>query len=83
MPVFLTIVGSAAVKLKSAEVKGKLLEYIVNPGGCGETERHVSSKDKLGRRYRNLAPLFSIDDEHEPQGITPVLLLEFFCNITF
>ncbi|XP_063222902.1 TBC1 domain family member 23 isoform X2 [Bacillus rossius redtenbacheri] len=56
---------SAAVKLKSAEVKGKLFDYIVNPTGSGNAERHVSSSDKLGKRYRNLAPVFSIDDDQE------------------
>ncbi|CAG2063630.1 unnamed protein product [Timema podura] len=56
---------SAAMKLKSAEVKGKLFDYIVNPTGSSNTERHVSSSDKLGKRYRSLAPVFSIDDDQE------------------
>ncbi|XP_023723850.1 TBC1 domain family member 23 isoform X3 [Cryptotermes secundus] len=54
---------SAAMKLKSAEVKGKLFDYIVNPTGSNAVERHVSSADKLGKRYRNMAPVFSIDEE--------------------
>lgn len=54
---------SAAMKLKSAEVKGKLFDYIVNPAGSNAMERHVSSADKLGKRYRNMAPVFSIDEE--------------------
>uniref|UniRef100_A0A1B6DC88 TBC1 domain family member 23 n=1 Tax=Clastoptera arizonana TaxID=38151 RepID=A0A1B6DC88_9HEMI len=59
----------AAMKLKSAEVKGKLLEYIVNPSGnaVSNNERHVSSTDKVGKRYRNMAPVFSIDDDQDPQ----------------
>ncbi|XP_069686728.1 TBC1 domain family member 23 isoform X1 [Periplaneta americana] len=56
---------SAAMKLKSAEVKGKLFDYIVNPTGGNTVERHVSSADKLGKRYRNMAPVFSIDDDHD------------------
>jgi len=70
---------SAAMKSKSAEVKGKLLDIIVNPsanggasasGSNGVTaapaqERHVSAKERNGKRYRNVAPVFSIDDENE------------------
>ncbi|KAH8297986.1 hypothetical protein KR018_003953, partial [Drosophila ironensis] len=74
---------SAAMKSKSAEVKGKLLDIIVNPsanGGGGAAaggsngaappaalsqERHVSAKERNGKRYRNVAPVFSIDDENE------------------
>ncbi|XP_073989266.1 TBC1 domain family member 23 isoform X1 [Rhodnius prolixus] len=58
----------AVVKSKSVEVKEKLLEYIVNPSGA-DVERHVKPSDKIGKRYRNMAPVFSIDDEHEPQDI--------------
>lgn len=54
---------SAAMKSKSAEVKGKLFDYIVNPNGSPMQERHVSSSDKIGKRYRNVAPVFSIDDD--------------------
>lgn len=57
---------SAAMKLKSAEVKGRLFEYIVNPTGSNTIDRHVSSSDKLDKRYRNIAPVFSIDDEQDP-----------------
>ncbi|XP_064214769.1 TBC1 domain family member 23 isoform X2 [Tribolium castaneum] len=56
---------SAAMKSKSAEVKEKLIDYIVNPNNSPVQERHVSSSDKIGKRYRNVAPVFSIDDDHE------------------
>lgn len=56
---------SAAMKSKSAEVKEKLIDYIVNPNNSPVQERHVSSNDKIGKRYRNVAPVFSIDDEHD------------------
>ncbi|KAH8412531.1 hypothetical protein KR009_002805, partial [Drosophila setifemur] len=74
---------SAAMKSKSAEMKGKLLDIIVNPSANGgaapsgsnsngngaqaapSQERHVSAKDRNGKRYRNVAPVFSIDDENE------------------
>ncbi|XP_075224896.1 TBC1 domain family member 23 [Lycorma delicatula] len=59
----------AAVKLKSAEVKGKLMEYIVNPGASSGVDRHVSSSDKLGKPYRNITPVFSIDDEQDPTDL--------------
>lgn len=63
---------SAAMKTKSAEVKGKFFDYIVNPSGAAAqstgngvaAERHVSSSEKYGRRYRNVAPVFSIDDDN-------------------
>jgi TBC1 domain family member 23 C-terminal len=53
------------MKSKSAEVKEKLIEYIVNPTGSNgqATERHVKSSDKVSKRYRNMAPVFSIDDD--------------------
>ncbi|EDW77773.1 uncharacterized protein Dwil_GK24666, isoform A [Drosophila willistoni] len=71
---------SAVMKSKSAEVKGKLLDIIVNPSaqngnhnlGAGgqmqaapSQDRHVSAKERQGKRYRNVAPVFSIDDETE------------------
>lgn len=56
---------SAAMKSKSAEVKGKLFDYIVNPNNSPVQERHVSSNDKIGKRYRNVAPVFSIDDDQD------------------
>lgn len=56
---------SAAMKSKSAEVKGKLIDYIVNPNGSPMQERHVSTTDKIGKRYRDVAPVFSIDDDHD------------------
>ncbi|XP_050506713.1 TBC1 domain family member 23 [Diabrotica virgifera virgifera] len=56
---------SAAMKSKSAEVKGRLIDYIVNPNGSPVPERHVSSTDKIGKRYRDVAPVFSIDDDHD------------------
>ncbi|ALC38582.1 CG4552 [Drosophila busckii] len=72
---------SAAMKSKSAEVKGKLLDIIVNPSSnnaapsgamapngsqcLANQERHVSAKERNGKRYRNVAPVFSIDDENE------------------
>ncbi len=62
---------SAAMKTKSAEVKDKLFEYIVNPSApnpANNVERHVSSSDKNGRRYRNVAPVFSIDEENDEQA---------------
>ncbi|KAK9873061.1 hypothetical protein WA026_020794 [Henosepilachna vigintioctopunctata] len=56
---------SAVMKSKSAEVKEKLIDYIVNPNNSPVQERHVSSTDKIGKRYRNVTPVFSIDDDHD------------------
>lgn len=52
----------AVMKSKSAEVKDKLLEYIVNPTGANSNERHVSPNDRRGKRYRGGATVFTIDD---------------------
>lgn len=59
---------------KSIEVKGKFMDYIANPasmqvsGGAGTsasiTEKHVSKNEKNGKRYRNVAPVFSIDGDN-------------------
>lgn len=56
---------SAAMKSKSAEVKGKLLDYIVNTNNSPQQEFHVSSNDRFGKRYRNVPPVFSIDDDQD------------------
>lgn len=64
---------SAAMKIKTNEVKDKLMDIIVNPSAGGSThtsstavvEKHVSSHEKNGKRYRNVAPVFSIDDDHD------------------
>lgn len=72
---------SQVMKLKSAEVKGKILDIIVNPtNGASATtatgeagnqaaiqQRHVSAAERNGKRYRNVAPVFSIDDEHDAE----------------
>ncbi|KAH8023020.1 hypothetical protein HPB51_009624 [Rhipicephalus microplus] len=54
-------------KSRASDMKGKLVEYITNPQQP-PVERHVSSSDKLGKRYRGMAPVFSIDDEHDDFG---------------
>ncbi|XP_013187318.1 TBC1 domain family member 23 [Amyelois transitella] len=57
---------SSAMKAKSQEVKGKLIEYIVNPNSnISSNEWHVSAGDKKQQRYRNVPPVFSINDEDE------------------
>ncbi|XP_050035102.2 TBC1 domain family member 23 [Dermacentor andersoni] len=54
-------------KSRASDMKGKLVDYITNPQQP-PVERHVSSSDKLGKRYRGMAPVFSIDDEHDDFG---------------
>lgn len=56
---------SSVMKTKSAEVKGKIFEYIVNPVQTPSTpltDRHVYPNERNGKRYRNVPPVFSIDD---------------------
>lgn len=57
---------SLAMKAKSQEVKGKLIDYIVNPNSTSNNgEWHVSALDRKEKRYRNVAPVFSINDDDE------------------
>ncbi|CAH2265768.1 jg7956 [Pararge aegeria aegeria] len=57
---------SSAMKAKSQEVKGKLIEYIVNPNSTtNNSDWHVSANDRKESRYRNVPPVFSINDEDE------------------
>lgn len=72
---------SAAMKSKSAEVKGKLIDYIVNPNSSPVEERHVSSTDKIGKRYRNVPPVFSIDDDHDNVASVHVSILILPFNV--
>ncbi|XP_026685223.1 TBC1 domain family member 23 [Diaphorina citri] len=71
----------AAMKSKSAEVKEKLFEIITpssstSPASGSEGHRfktsagnRKSSIKTSGKRYRNIAPVFSIDDDHDPGDI--------------
>lgn len=59
---------SSVMKSKSQEVKGKFMDYIVNPYASTSSsvpvEKHVSKSEKNGKRYRNVAPVFSIDEDN-------------------
>lgn len=59
---------SGAMKSKSIEVTGKFMDYIGNPANsrhtAGVTEKHVSKNEKNGKRYRDVAPVFSIDEDN-------------------
>ena len=53
---------SGVVKSKSAEMKEKLTNYIKNEGLA---DKHVSSAERGGKRYRNMADVFTIGDDDE------------------
>ncbi|XP_069195506.1 TBC1 domain family member 23 isoform X3 [Procambarus clarkii] len=54
---------SSVFKLRSVEMKEKLVEYITNPNGEGLTiDRHVNAHDR-GKLYRNQGDVFSIEDD--------------------
>lgn len=60
---------SSAMKSKTSEVKGKLFEYIVNPSPTTPevVEKHVAISEKnSSKRYRNVAPVFGIDEDETP-----------------
>ncbi|CAL1283385.1 unnamed protein product [Larinioides sclopetarius] len=59
---------ATVVKSRSNIVKERLVEYITNPQT--EEARHVSSNDRLGKRYRGMAPVFSIGDDEDPDRYT-------------
>lgn len=64
------------MKIKSAEVKGKLLDYIVNPSAPPPVERHVLPSDRTkpgAKLYRNQQPVFSIDEEHDEAALNELL----------
>ncbi|KAL4229019.1 hypothetical protein ACF0H5_012057 [Mactra antiquata] len=54
---------SSVVKSKSTDLKEKLTNYIKNDPTM--EERHISNTDRVGKRYRNMASVFTIGDEDE------------------
>lgn len=65
---------SSVVKSKSAEVKGLLKDYIVNPTQNLPPlgERHVMANERHhGKRYRSVPPVFSIDDAEDEADASP------------
>lgn len=72
---------SAAMKSKSAEVKGKLMDYIVNTNNHPPQEWHVSSTDRDGKRYRNVAPVFTIDDDQDNVASVQVRMIKMCFNV--
>ncbi|KAK3107332.1 hypothetical protein FSP39_012034 [Pinctada imbricata] len=54
---------SSVVKSKSAVMKQKITDYIKNEQQM--PERHVSNTDPVGKRYRNMANVFTIGDDEE------------------
>lgn len=68
---------SSAMKSKTSDVKSKLFDYIANPAQSSShqqqrqeelIEKHVAINEKNGKRYRNIAPVFGINDDDEPEG---------------
>lgn len=63
-----------AMKSKSMEVKDRFMDYMATPQAstsAGPIERHVSPHEKTGKRYRNVPPVFSIDDDNIDDFIEP------------
>lgn len=67
---------STAMKSKTSDVKSRFFDIIANPQSNTQkqaeesAEKHVSMSEKNGKRYRNLAPVFGILDDDEPDGGT-------------
>lgn len=56
---------------KTSEVKEKLYGYMVNSGQPENMETHVGINERGGKRYRDVAPVFGIDDETPPDMEDP------------
>lgn len=54
-----------AMRLKSQEVKGKLLDYIVNPYSSGDvnSDSSTSQTSDHNKQQKKTGPVFSIDDQ--------------------
>ncbi|CRL00393.1 CLUMA_CG013661, isoform A [Clunio marinus] len=70
---------STAMKSKTSDVKSKFFDIIANPSQSSNqnhaksqeetvTEKHVSMSEKNGKRYRNLAPVFGLDEDEADMG---------------
>lgn len=64
---------SSAMK-RTSDVKSKLFDIIGNPQSNQNPkpeeiqEKHVSMSERFGKRYRNLVPVFGIEEEDSPDG---------------
>lgn len=59
---------SVAMRSKSFEVKGKLMDFLSSNNNSTKNEK----SDGGSKRYRNMAPVFSIDEDdnnQESEGI--------------
>lgn len=68
---------STAMKSRTSDVKTKFFDIIANPTQSNSqnqqkqeeiTEKHVSMSEKNGKRYRNLAPVFGLDEDEHDMG---------------
>ncbi|XP_050538055.1 TBC1 domain family member 23 isoform X4 [Daktulosphaira vitifoliae] len=55
---------SVVMKSKSVEVKGKFLDFLSSNSASVKNEKSTNEKSKM---YRNMAPVFSIDEEDNHQ----------------
>lgn len=59
---------STAMRSKTSDVKSKFFDIIANPAQSNShkeevAEKHVSMSEKNGKRYRNMAPVFGLDED--------------------
>lgn len=68
---------STAMRSKTSDVKSKFFDIIANPAALSSQgqakqeeviEKHVSMSEKNGKRYRNLAPVFGLDEDEPDMG---------------
>lgn len=66
---------SSAMKSKTSDVKSKFFDILANPASSNSqakqeeiVEKHVSMSEKNGKRYRNLAPVFGLDEDEPDMG---------------
>lgn len=65
------------MKSKSFDVKGKLMDFLsINNNSTKNEKPNVSSK-----RYRNMAPVFSIDEDDNNQDSEGILKFNYLITI--
>lgn len=67
------------MRSKSFEVKGKLMEFLSNNNNSTKTDKN----SKGSKRYRNMAPVFSIDEDDNNQDSEGILNFYFQLQFLF
>lgn len=67
------------MRSKSFEVKGKLMDFLLSNNHSTKSDKNSESS----KRYRNMAPVFSIDEDdnnQDSEGVINFFSYDFFVN---